>query len=373
MEGHIYIYGDIYKEQVEDAGSFGIVNLKEVQAQIQSNKDATKLIVHINSRGGDVNEGFAIHDVLVNSGKEVETIIEGLCASIATIVSLAGTERKMLENSEFFIHNPWGMAVGDADEVAAYSTELEAAEKRILDFYVAKTGGDADTLKAAMKKQTNFTSTEAKDLGFITEVISTTEARKLPNRMPIAAFKTNKNNNDMSEIKAEIKKTNNVLSAILNKIGIKNEKPQAKTYTLESGETIETNSTEDLAVDQIVNDAEGNVLASGDYQVADGPTITIGDKGVVTNVKQPEATDMEALKTENETLKAKVAELEADKVTSDAAIKDFGSKLELIQKNLKPGNYTPPANTQTFKGKKGEPSLKEQMDARRAEIEAKKK
>ncbi|KKL54572.1 hypothetical protein LCGC14_2264030, partial [marine sediment metagenome] len=116
-EGHIFIQGIISPWQDKAAEEWGEVNIKQVTQQIQDNVDAEKLIVHIHSPGGDVDEGFGIHDILVASGKEIETRIEGLCASIATIIALAGKTRMITENSEFMIHNPWMDAWGDADDL----------------------------------------------------------------------------------------------------------------------------------------------------------------------------------------------------------------------------------------------------------------
>ncbi|GAG61745.1 unnamed protein product [marine sediment metagenome] len=99
IEGHIFIQGIISPWQDKGSEEWGEVNIKQVTRQIQDNADAGKLIVHIHSPGGDVDEGFGIHDILVSHGRdkgiEIETRIEGLCASIATVIFLAGSVRKV--------------------------------------------------------------------------------------------------------------------------------------------------------------------------------------------------------------------------------------------------------------------------------------
>ena len=95
---HIFISGEIAPDSDPLAGEMGIYGKNYLVRQFEKFPKAKKAIVHINSPGGDVNEGFAMHDFLVASGKEIETIIEGQCASIATIVFLAGTTRKITEN-----------------------------------------------------------------------------------------------------------------------------------------------------------------------------------------------------------------------------------------------------------------------------------
>ena len=73
MEGNIFIYGDIYPDQSDNASDYGVVSLKAITEQINAQKNADRFIVHIHSRGGDVNEGWAIHDAIVATGKEIIT------------------------------------------------------------------------------------------------------------------------------------------------------------------------------------------------------------------------------------------------------------------------------------------------------------
>ncbi|MDP8218267.1 MAG: Clp protease ClpP, partial [Candidatus Theseobacter exili] len=163
--GHIFIQGVISPWQDKNAEEYGEVNIKQVTQQIQDNADAEKLIVHIHSPGGDVDEGFGIHDILVSHGNdkgiEIETRIEGLCASITTVIAMAGSVRKITENSEFMIHNPWGDAWGDSDDVQKYADQLKAVEDKVIDFYVAKTGGDRAAIDQMMKAETWMTADQA--------------------------------------------------------------------------------------------------------------------------------------------------------------------------------------------------------------------
>ena len=153
IEGHIFIQGEIIPWQ-DEASLWGAVNVKTVSQQINDNKEAEKLIVHIHSNGGDCDEAFAIHDILRTSGKEIETRIEGLCASAATIIALAGDTRTMTENSTFMIHNPimWGDG-GDADELQKQADLLRVYEDKIIDFYVLNTGSGREDIDAWMKDE----------------------------------------------------------------------------------------------------------------------------------------------------------------------------------------------------------------------------
>ena len=135
---HIQAYGDIENAQNAGASDYGIVSLKSIADQLATMPDAEGIVVHIHSRGGNVDEGFAIHDLLVNSGKEITTIVEGMCASIATVLSLAGTRREMTANSSFYIHNPFTMTMGNAAELSKTAELVRAEENKLIDFYVKR-------------------------------------------------------------------------------------------------------------------------------------------------------------------------------------------------------------------------------------------
>lgn len=186
-EAHVYIYGVIDFWQDDHASEWGMVNLKDVKNQVENQKDAERIIVHIHSEGGVVTEGFAIHDYLRSLGKPIDVIIEGMCASIATVIALAGDTRKMTSNATFFIHNPWGFAGGNADEIEKYSEQLRKMEGQISDFYSKKTKITQDQALEWMKEEKYFTPEEALEYGFITEIATVMRAVALFNK---DSFKT---------------------------------------------------------------------------------------------------------------------------------------------------------------------------------------
>ena len=168
-EAHLYIYGEIDAYQDSESDRYGFINLLNVKSQYEAQKDAEKVVVHIHSVGGVVFEGFAIHDYLRSLGKPIETRVEGLCASIATVIALAGDVRVMTANSDYFIHNPWGMAFGDREQVQKYADDLERLENKLAEFYASKTKITKDEALALMKADSTFSATEALEKGFTTE------------------------------------------------------------------------------------------------------------------------------------------------------------------------------------------------------------
>lgn len=279
---HIYIYGDIVNFQVEDDEMFGCVSLTSVKSQFEKGQDAEELVVHINSCGGDVLEGFAIHDYLVNTGKKVTTIVEGLCASIATVIFLAGSSRLLTENSRFLIHNPWTFAEGNADELAAISEQLRVEQQKMLDFYVKKTGGDAVLLQGLMDEDVLIDADEAVELNFATEIQETVEAlaRVRNSQHQTLIFNSIKVKSNMKvEQKTKIKATTAKSSTLLGKLKALitgEETVNASSVTLEDDSELFF-SGDSLAVgDAVFTDAEMTTPApDADYKQKDGATIKV--------------------------------------------------------------------------------------------------
>jgi len=344
MEGNIYIYGDIYHDQSDNAKEYGAVSLKSVIDQINAAKGADTLVVHIHSRGGDVNEGWAIHDALVATGKELITINEGMVGSIATVPYLAAKKenRKSLPNAKTFIHNPWGGLMGDAKEIAKYGDDLKKEEEKLAKFYADQTGGDIESIKAQMDKETEFTADEAKELGFVGNISEPLKA--------VAKYtpkKKQSNKADMSEVKDELKEQKSLLTRILDKLGMNK---KALAYTLDNGDIVETEGDAELAEGQPLM-LDGEPLDKGTYTLEDGRSVTVDAEGVVTSVSDSEEDDseMEALKSENEDLKAKLTEMEAKAEKNDSLLEEVKGEVAKLAKLQ--STYKPKAQAPTFKKK----------------------
>lgn len=329
-EGHIFIQGIISPWQDKAAEEWGEVNIKQVTQQIQDNVDAEKLIVHIHSPGGDVDEGFGIHDILVAHGKdkgvEIETRIEGLCASIATVIAMAGSVRKITENSEFMIHNPWGDTWGDSDDVQKYADQLKAIEDKVIDFYVAKTGGDRVAIDQMMKEETWMTAEQAKELGFITEIITTIKA--------VAKYKLKNITMNTQELD---KKIDSRFTDLLKKIGlVKTPGIQALTVTSADGTVFDfgdqAETVEEVEVGMTAT-IEGGT-PEGEYVMPDGVTWVFA-AGALTEIKpaeEEETDEMKQLKAENEDLKQQIADLQA---ANNTAITELEKEVVAMKAQVK--------------------------------------
>lgn len=330
IEGHIFIQGIISPWQDKNAEDYGEVNIKQVTQQIQNNADAEKLIVHIHSPGGDVDEGFGIHDILVAYGKdksiEIETRIEGLCASIATVIAMAGSVRKITENSEFMIHNPWGDAWGDSDDVQKYADQLKAIEDKVIDFYVAKTGGDREAIDQMMKEETWMTAEQAKDLGFVTDIITTIKA--------VAKFKLKNIVMNTQELDKNI---DSRFTELLKKLGLaKGSRAKALTVTAADGTVLDfgdqVESIEEIEVGMTAT-IEGGT-PDGEYVMPDGK-IFVFATGTLTEIKEAEeeeTEEMKQLKAENEDLKKQLSDLQE---ANEQAIADLETEVVAMKAQVK--------------------------------------
>ena len=133
----------------------------------QHNGDLT---IVINSPGGDVFAGVAIYNALKNrDGGKTTVRVDGVAASIASVIAMAGDTIKMSLGSTMMIHKPWSMAVGDATELAKTIELLDKLEGSIVDIYADRTGLDKDEIVKLLAAETWLTSEEAVALGFADE------------------------------------------------------------------------------------------------------------------------------------------------------------------------------------------------------------
>ena len=131
------------------------------------------LSIRINSGGGYVVEGLAIYNAIarqVEAGRAVTVFIDGLAASMASVVAMAGSEIIMADNALLMIHKPMNFAAGNAHELRGTADVLDKLEEQILGIYAKRTGLSADTLTAMLAAETWIDSATALDLKFITSI-----------------------------------------------------------------------------------------------------------------------------------------------------------------------------------------------------------
>jgi ATP-dependent Clp endopeptidase proteolytic subunit ClpP len=139
--------------------------------QISDGDDA--LDVRINSPGGYVMEGLAIFNAIVRQkakGRTVTTHIDGLAASMGSVIAMAGDHIVMADNALMMIHNPWDCACGDAAELRRAADTLDKIRDQIVGIYAKQSGKEAADLIAMLEAETWFTAVEAMAHNLITTI-----------------------------------------------------------------------------------------------------------------------------------------------------------------------------------------------------------
>jgi len=145
------------------------VSAQSVVDQIR-NLDATDINVRLNSRGGMVFEGIAIYNALRLHKANIHVTIEGLAASIASVIAMAGDTVTIAENAMIMIHNPYGWAQGDAEAMRKTAEVMDKIADSIAVSYTARTGKTIEDMKALMESETWFTAQEALAIGLVDQV-----------------------------------------------------------------------------------------------------------------------------------------------------------------------------------------------------------
>lgn len=146
-------------------GDWG-VSAKEFAALLDETPDDVEEIrLHLNSPGGEVFEGLAILNLLRSHRAKVTTVVDGIAASIASVIAMAGDRVVMAPNSELMIHDAWGLAIGNAADMHAMADTLDHLSNNIASVYAAKAGGTAEDWRALMRLESWFGADEAVEAG----------------------------------------------------------------------------------------------------------------------------------------------------------------------------------------------------------------
>ena len=164
----ILIYDRIGEGWFEDDG----VSAKSFSRELKGIPNGKPINVRINSMGGNVFDGLAIYNQLAERRESVTVTVDGIAASIASVIALAGSTLVMPENAQLMIHDPSGMVMGDAREMRKMADILDTAKASLVSVYREKTGLPVARIEAMMSDETWMTGQQAVDQGFADEVSS---------------------------------------------------------------------------------------------------------------------------------------------------------------------------------------------------------
>lgn len=169
------LYGDI-----GGGGLFGPAGITaaDVSNALRAHMSASDIRVRINSLGGDVAEGLAIYNMLAQHPARVSVQIDGIAASIASVIAMAGDEIAISEAGMLMIHDPWTGARGDAAEMRRIADVLDKWGASIAGVYAARSGKTPEKMRALMLAETWLDAKEAKRLGLVTSITKNKQASK---------------------------------------------------------------------------------------------------------------------------------------------------------------------------------------------------
>lgn len=159
----LIVYGEI-------GGWWDGIDAGQVIAELSA-LDVDQIDVRLNSPGGVVFDGVAIYNALAQHKANVTVHIEGVAASIASVIAMAGDTIKIGEAANVMIHKPWSIALGDADVLRKEADVLDTLEGGILDIYQARTGAATEQLRSWVAAETWFRGQAAIDAGFADELV----------------------------------------------------------------------------------------------------------------------------------------------------------------------------------------------------------
>lgn len=172
----IYIYDEI--------GYFGVTAsdfVKDLQGVRTQNID-----LHLNTPGGDVFDGVAIYNALLNHRAQVTTYIDSLAASAGSFIAMAGDTRYIAKTAQMMIHDAHGLAIGNSQDMRELADLLEMHSDNIAGIYADRAGGTTASWRKAMKAETWYTSAEAVKANLATSVLDS--SGKAENSWDLSVF-----------------------------------------------------------------------------------------------------------------------------------------------------------------------------------------
>jgi ATP-dependent Clp protease protease subunit len=327
------------KKEIHISGEIGYnYTLETLNGALNAlDSEVVELDIYINSGGGSVTEGFAIYDKLMTLPYTVNTIVNGMCGSIATVIFQAGKKgkRRMYKNAEFFVHNPFWMPnypeAMEAKDLEALAQDLKNAENKIKNFYSEITSKSIEELTPILDRQTTLTANEAIEWGFVDEIVGK-EIEAYTRYRLVAYFDKKTINNKMENQKLETELTgiNKILAQIKSRL-FKN-----KTAELQDGTVIYF--AEDEVSEGVVlylDEAMVEKVPDADHILSDG-SIAVTVDGVITEIKSVEdETEVEALKAEVEALKSQLADKDALVAKQETILNETKNNVEVLASKVK--------------------------------------
>lgn len=167
--GELYIYGDITSYKWNDAD----ITAKDFAEDLKALGDLKTLNIYLNSLGGSVFQGQAIFSILKRHSAYKNVYIDGIAASIASVIAMAGDTIRMPKNAMVMIHNPWTFAMGNSADLRKEAEALDKIRESMIAAYMDKIQDKTteEELIDLLDAETWLTAQECFDRGFCDELL----------------------------------------------------------------------------------------------------------------------------------------------------------------------------------------------------------
>lgn len=324
---------------------------------IEAVPDDEEILVKINSVGGFVFDGWAIYNALKAHKAKVTVRIDGVAASIASIIAMAGDEVIISQAAILMIHKPtvdgFWMGSMDADALKKEANALDQIQAVLNSIYVSKTGLDAATIDIMINAETWITPDLAKALGFANSILGAISDEAIESSMSENVFKQvfknadaktmayankiikiNKTmNTNVQEVleksEAALKENTSVMNSIkmffkdLVKPKNEVEEPTNASSDLEDGGKIYYDGFLGVGTEVFTDEEMTTHPTEGDHNLADGNKITVDENGLVTVFEKSE--DTPDADNSDDDLKNQIEELKKE----NAALLEANNKVML--------------------------------------------
>lgn len=328
----------------DEIGGWGIY-AKELKDEVSSQlSPSDELVVNINSPGGSVFEGIEIYNYLKGLENPTTVRINSLAASIATVIALGADKLEISESAFFMIHNPWSMAMGEAEDMRKQADVLDKIKETILSIYEKNSNLSREKIEEYMNEETWLTGSEAVEYGFADVLTEGVKVAAKATTDIVKNFKNIPNNLKMAEEKSVLDKIKSLLSGEETKNEL-NERYAELTEEVKALK--ETNSD----LEGTLEDAYNALKTEKDNKVVE---LQAKDEEI-----QAKVTEIEAKVAEVEAKDKEITELKATIEAKDNEIEELNAKLsEETGEDLK-GNGTADTTKEPKAKKSFMDSLKE--------------
>ncbi|MEP7169188.1 MAG: head maturation protease, ClpP-related [Bacteroidota bacterium] len=304
----VLLYGYIGNYQQNNSKNF-VSDFKKLEATSKT------INVRINSGGGDVFEGITIFNCLKNSTSVIHVFIDGLCASIASIIAMSGKRINMSKHSHFMAHRITGNVNGDAHQIAETANLMLELENSLVEIYSSRTGISKEEIQNTWMqtgKEKWLNAGEALALKLIDGIYDSepvseknltiyNKKMQMENINEILSFLNLREDTNTASVIAHLQDQKNEMENLKSEIEILQEEKVKFQNLIEQENKNKIQNLIDIAIrEKRINEAQRNVyvtLAEANFEACKIAIQSIQPYKSITSQLQPEFKNEDELKT----------------------------------------------------------------------------